>query len=283
MRESQLDCFKYFLTGFILERRKKMTRKDESIFNLVTRLPWWVGICLGILSFLFFKYFFSAISFHNPILKGFSAGLSGFSPVIALLFFTAAGISVFNSIKRSGLIEKQKDLDTLGQLSWREFEQIVGEAFRRRGYFVLENPGVGADGGVDLRLRKNGKKVYVQCKNWKSRRVGVSIVRELYGVMRDKDADEGVVVTYGSFTPEAHTFAKGKPIQLIGGSALIQMIKEVQANPPKIDERSDTKICPECGSEMIIRTAKKGKYAGQKFWGCSNFPKCRTIIDISDL
>lgn len=36
--------------------------------------------------------------------------------------------------------------------------------------------------------------------------------------------------------------------------------------------------CPKCGAEMIIREAKKGANAGNKFWGCSSFPKCRTII-----
>ena len=35
------------------------------------------------------------------------------------------------------------------------------------------------------------------------------------------------------------------------------------------------KICPECSSAMVIRTAKRGKNIGQKFWACSAFPKCR--------
>jgi hypothetical protein len=36
--------------------------------------------------------------------------------------------------------------------------------------------------------------------------------------------------------------------------------------------------CPKCGSEMVLRTAKKGNNEGQQFWGCSNFPRCRTMI-----
>jgi len=34
-------------------------------------------------------------------------------------------------------------------------------------------------------------------------------------------------------------------------------------------------VCPKCGAELIERVATKGQYAGQKFWGCSNFPKCK--------
>ena len=36
--------------------------------------------------------------------------------------------------------------------------------------------------------------------------------------------------------------------------------------------------CPKCGSEMLLRTAKKGNNEGQQFWGCSNFPRCRTMV-----
>lgn len=39
-------------------------------------------------------------------------------------------------------------------------------------------------------------------------------------------------------------------------------------------------ICPECGKKLIIRTARKGKNAGNQFYGCSGFPMCRYIKDI---
>lgn len=39
-------------------------------------------------------------------------------------------------------------------------------------------------------------------------------------------------------------------------------------------------ICPKCGSELVLRTANKGKNAGKCFWGCSGFPKCRYTQDI---
>jgi predicted RNA-binding Zn-ribbon protein involved in translation (DUF1610 family) len=36
-------------------------------------------------------------------------------------------------------------------------------------------------------------------------------------------------------------------------------------------------ICPKCGGKLVLRTAKKGSNAGNQFYGCSNFPKCRYI------
>jgi restriction system protein len=38
--------------------------------------------------------------------------------------------------------------------------------------------------------------------------------------------------------------------------------------------------CSKCGATMVLRDAKRGKSAGNKFWGCSTFPKCRNIVNL---
>jgi len=40
-------------------------------------------------------------------------------------------------------------------------------------------------------------------------------------------------------------------------------------------ESEDKNKCPKCGAPLVLRTAKKGANAGNEFWGCSRFPKCR--------
>jgi len=47
-----------------------------------------------------------------------------------------------------------------------------------------------------------------------------------------------------------------------------------------VHEKQNRKSCPKCGSEMVLRTVKKGTNAGENFWGCSRFPKCRATIKI---
>lgn len=34
-------------------------------------------------------------------------------------------------------------------------------------------------------------------------------------------------------------------------------------------------LCPRCGADLVLRTAKKGEHSGEQFYGCSRFPKCR--------
>jgi len=47
-----------------------------------------------------------------------------------------------------------------------------------------------------------------------------------------------------------------------------------------VQEKQNERICPKCGSDMILRTAKTGVRAGQKFWGCSQFPKCKGMLKL---
>ena len=43
----------------------------------------------------------------------------------------------------------------------------------------------------------------------------------------------------------------------------------------------NTPACPKSNSEMVKRVAKKGQQQGQPFFGCSQFPKCRGVVNIN--
>ncbi|ABC75888.1 nuclease-related domain-containing protein [Syntrophus aciditrophicus] len=46
-------------------------------------------------------------------------------------------------------------------------------------------------------------------------------------------------------------------------------------------EKRKKNTCPKCGSPMVLREAKNGQNAGKQFWGCSNFPKCKGILNVT--
>lgn len=50
---------------------------------------------------------------------------------------------------------------------------------------------------------------------------------------------------------------------------------------PPLPAANSERICPRCGSPMALRTAKKGDNAGNSFWGCSTYPKCRQILPVN--
>jgi hypothetical protein len=46
--------------------------------------------------------------------------------------------------------------------------------------------------------------------------------------------------------------------------------------------KANERACPRCGSGMVFRETKRGDNVGQKFWGCSTFPKCRAVIKLAN-
>jgi restriction system protein len=117
------------------------------------------------------------------MLKTFATFLQYLLPFV---FGLGALMSLIARSKRASLHCRVASVDSptvLDGMSWSEFEMLVGEAYRRQGYDVRELGGDGPDGGVDLVLTKPGEKLLVQCKQWKAFKVGVKVVRELYGVM----------------------------------------------------------------------------------------------------
>lgn len=60
---------------------------------------------------------------------------------------------------------------------------------------------------------------------------------------------------------------------------LVRQTISGRAIPEKaVVKNAGTPICPKCGTQMVIRTAKRGDQKGEEFWGCKNYPKCREIV-----
>jgi restriction system protein len=211
--------------------------------------------------------------------------------IVPLLFVIGAAVGALAQIRRQGLLLKVAESASptaLGEMSWRDFEGLIEEAFRIRGYSVRRLGGDRPDGGVDLVLDRGAEKVLVQCKQWRAFRVGVTVVRELYGVMAAQGAAAGIVVTSGSFTPDAIEFASGRNVRLIAGPELHTMIQQAKASlaparagaKPQTSASAGALCCPKCGSAMVRREAKRGANAGRAFYGCSRFPDCRVVVAI---
>jgi restriction system protein len=208
------------------------------------------------------------------------SSIQSLSRLIGIFLLCLSVISALRSWKTARMLDQQTGLDSLRELPWKRFEDLLGEAYRRQRYEVEERLGGGADGGVDLILRRDGYVTLVQCKRWKGKPVRVETVRELYGVMHDRSASAAKLVATTHFTPDAVAFAEGKPIELVDATALLKLLRSVQTSGnivlPEAGERDHlTPDCPRCGAEMVMRTARHGANAGEKFWGCSSFPNCR--------
>jgi len=257
-------------------------RRGDNIISLLFELPWQAAAVLGVIAYFVAPYIAVRLGGPSPALPKSHAGVTQLIHVFAYLCWLAAAVSFVRRMLLKRKFAAQRSLDDLRALTWRQFESVVGEAFRRQGYSVIEKGQRGADGGVDLQLTRAGKRYLVQCKQYRAWTVSVMIVREIFGVAAACKADGAIVVTTGTFTNDAVEFAKGQPIELIDGRRLEAMVRDINRVPaeagggtrrePTIDGFPAAVSCPKCGSTMVRRTPRSG---GADFYGCSTFPKCR--------
>jgi len=226
-----------------------MARRKESGIEVVASMPWPAGIVLGLIGYFAIRYgigwYFGAM--NNPYLSGL--GKSSTSGIYAPLGWAlligcwfAALASFFGRTRRRRLLDAQSGTNSLRDMNWREFEMLTGEAFRRLGYAIVENGLGGADGGIDLILRKDGKTILVQCKQWRNQRVDVKVVREMFGILVHEGADAMKIVALGDYTPDARHFAQGKPIELVDGGALLATVRSVQTTKTQVVRPMDRPV-----------------------------------------
>ncbi|WP_158636347.1 restriction endonuclease [Aerolutibacter ruishenii] len=109
------------------------------------------------------------------------------------------------------------------------FERLMGDYYRGLGYKV-DGCGTGGrasqhDGGIDLKLYKDGEYTVVQCKRENANQVTHNVMHQLLGVMLTEGAHKAVVITTGEFTDAAWSKAKNDArMQLIDGTKLRDML-----------------------------------------------------------
>lgn len=279
--------------------RRRGTSLIEDLIEIASRLPWWVSLLIALGSWLILHPIANSQpdvpkdlhqmgpSVVGQLIRTFA--FFGQFVLPAVFVIGAIGSVLARSERkrlRANVANARESGQTIEGISWREFEQVVGETFRRKGFTVIEKGGNGPDGGVDLVLRLGTDKYLVQCKQWKAFSVGVTVIREFFGVMAAEGAAGGFVVTSGRYTAEAKAFAEGRNIQLVDGVLLKRWISNRSIATPGAPESSNGQevtdlpsdpLCPVCNERMVIRMAKRGINTGSEFWGCAKFPVCRGV------
>jgi restriction system protein len=278
--------------GELMARNSKSPLED--VIDLSSRLSWKITISFAVIAYIAL-HLAAQIKLQHPAGIGTVGSFAVKQMLITMamfgqyvlpgVFLIAAIASFFRSKKQERLFHSvagRQKVGVLTNMSWRDFEMMIGEYFRRSGFKVLPTP-EGPDGGVDIKLTMSGETYLVQCKQWRAYKVGVQPVREFYGVMTAAGAVGGYFVTSGEFTDEAVKFADGSNLRLFDGRKLLRIFNDqcvaerVGFDATPVIQVEAAPVCPKCGERMVRRVARKGANAGGEFWGCVGFPQCNGV------
>ncbi|MEU1439217.1 restriction endonuclease [Streptomyces sp. NPDC005786] len=132
---------------------------------------------------------------------------------------------VGNGVVTHGGVDDQEEPD-LYAMDPLVFEGLVAELFRAMGMQAVTTQRSN-DGGVDVDALDptpiRGGKIVVQVKRYRNT-VPPTAVRDLYGTVQHAGANKGVLVTTSGFGPGSRDFADGKPLELLAGAELVDLL-----------------------------------------------------------
>lgn len=162
------------------------------------------------------------------------SGLSIYSWLLIVL--ATVGILFIRrySIKQKGFkiaeqrrlqLERQGNLNSLKVMPPLDFERYVCELFKQFGYDAHVTKSTG-DGGKDILIYKNNYFAVAECKRYNRSKVTRPDIQKFHSAIIDCKAEKGYFITTSDFTNQAISYVLDKPIELINGMKLINLIEE---------------------------------------------------------
>jgi restriction system protein len=134
-------------------------------------------------------------------------------------------------VEAKDLSEFLETEQNLAAMPWEDFEHLVAQLFEwefAKDGVEVRVTRVSRDRGVDAILFDpdplRGGKFVLQAKRY-TNPVDVAAVRDLYGTVLNEGANRGILITTSSYGPDAYEFAKNKPLSLVDGPNLLQMLQ----------------------------------------------------------
>lgn len=104
-------------------------------------------------------------------------------------------------------------------------------------------------------------------------------VRDIWERVEDKLSEDEISLIFDKLKNLTNVGEAEKQAHIDSINKRYKKDKLLKAEIKETEEpaKEEKMICPKCGGDLILRVVKKGNNAGNSFYGCSNFPKCRYI------
>jgi restriction system protein len=183
----------------------------NSLFAVLLRSPWWVGVGIALTLALVCRALLPA----HLWLVGAMGGLPFLGISLVVLWRGRHALSP----RRQEAI-----LTQVAAMAWPEFSAALKAAFERDGYAVA--PG---EAPADMVITRAGRNVLVSARRWKAAQQGEDALRLLLRARDAREASGVLVVSLHPFTPQAFKVAAAEKVQHLQGSALATLLKDMHA------------------------------------------------------
>lgn len=188
----------------------KLKMAKNSLFAVLLRSPWWISLLLaaavGLISVALLPEQFKIVG-----------ALSGFPfAVIAVM----AGVKQWHKPSAARVAEVQQ---VVAGLAWPAFATLLEQAFQRDGYGVQR----AKDAAYDFVLERQGRRMLVSARRWKSAQTGLETLRALQAARQKADVADALIIGLGALSETAVPFAAQHQIAVWQAAEIAQALRGV--------------------------------------------------------
>jgi restriction system protein len=188
----------------------KLSMAKNSLFAVLLRSPWWVSLVIAVV-------LGAVAAALLPAEYRGAAALSGFP------FAVIAAIAAWRQWRLPGAARVQATQAAVAAMAWPAFSRLLEDAFKRDGYTVQRGQG----DAVDFVLERQGRRMLVSARRWKSARTGLETLRALQAAREAAEASDALCIALGELTDTARPFAAEHRVAIWQASEIAQALRGV--------------------------------------------------------
>jgi restriction system protein len=169
----------------------------NSLFAILLRSPWWLSLVIAVL----LGALAGALLPHPYRTAGFLSGLP---------FVVIAAMSAWRQRQLPSAARIEQTRAAVSAMAWPAFAALLEQAFKRDGYAVTRGPGT----PIDFILERQGRRMLVSAKRWKSAHTALDLLRALQTARETYDdlPTDALIIGLGELTDSARPFAAERRI-----------------------------------------------------------------------
>jgi restriction system protein len=181
----------------------------NSLFAVLLRSPWWVSLVIALVIGL-------VAAALLPADMRIVGALSGFP------FIVIAAMAARRQWRLPSAARIEQTRQAAAAMGWPAFSALLEQAFQRDGYAVQR----GHTAAVDFELTRQGRRMFVSARRWKSAHTGLEALRPLQAAREAADdAPHALYIGLGTVSDQARPYAAEHHIAVWQAEELAQALR----------------------------------------------------------
>lgn len=193
----------------------KFQMAKNSLFSILLRKPWWISFLIAVV-----------LGLLGTVLL--PASMRAVGPLTGAPF---AVIAIIAAVRQRGLPNAARIEATqkaVAAMAWPAFAGLLEQAFVRDGYTVQR----GHTAAVDFVLERQGRRMVVSARRWKSAHTGLEVLRALQAARDAAQASDALYIGLGTISDNAKPFAAEQRIAVWQAPEIAFALRGLPLAPP---------------------------------------------------